>query len=599
MARTLPAVLLQAKAKEKHEALLARRKALERAARLRRRNGDEEEEGEEEEEGAGGEDDAEIGAALEEEVAQMSAETILAELKLLRQQLAAAQQAAAPSEAAPPETTSEKKPQRAARSLVWKCFNRDTGRCKLPSCKDPTKVCNQPPNPGTGTSGHRLHLATDHPATWQQLNMTGEIKPPSEMIEEAIRALKNKSTPCVNQAAKDELDKLAARWTAKRGRPQSITEDVELRELLARILELCKAQLRYELPCSNTIRSALKLIGAEARVIALNKVRGWLVSGVKFSMSGDLWSDSGMGLFGIYAHAMPGSFTMEKVLIGLVACESERHTGENIKQWTEEALRDMGLTPAKLLKSQPAGGLFAPLDLSALDPGMAAFDPKALDRFGVSADSTDSYAFVFKEISDNGANIKAAWQEGSRWAPCACHTLELCTIPFTFTKKDDRGERTAERGSVAESYSKARGLVGFLHRSLIGEGDFHACQERVGLPETSIDQDVRTRWRSSHNMGEQLLNNKSAVLEMDKNPAHSKPGEAWGQNKLSFLDWDHLEAGTACLDIAAGGNQLLEGDLYPTMSLVVPTVYRIIKTSSESQEVRFRNRAADEFNDER
>ena len=40
---------------------------------------------------------------------------------------------------------------------------------------------------------------------------------------------------------------------------------------------------------------------------------------------------------------------MEKALIGLVACETERHTAENIKQWTEKALESIGVTEAGLL----------------------------------------------------------------------------------------------------------------------------------------------------------------------------------------------------------------------------------------------------------
>ena len=41
----------------------------------------------------------------------------------------------------------------------------------------------------------------------------------------------------------------------------------------------------------------------------------------------------------------------------------------------------------------------------------------------------------------------------------------------------------------------------------------------------------------------------------------------------SFTDWDHLEESAACLMEAAVGSQLLEGDQYPTSSLVVPTVF--------------------------
>ena len=69
-----------------------------------------------------------------------------------------------------------------------------------------------------------------------------------------------------------------------------------------------------------------------------------LQSGVKPSISGDLWSDSGMGLFGIYAHGISESWVMEKALIGLVAYESERHTAANITKWTVDALDGIGLS---------------------------------------------------------------------------------------------------------------------------------------------------------------------------------------------------------------------------------------------------------------
>ena len=47
---------------------------------------------------------------------------------------------------------------------------------------------------------------------------------------------------------------------------------------------------------------------------------------------------------------------MEKALIGLrlVACEKDRHTAENITEWTKEALEAIGLTAEGLLGPQPA-----------------------------------------------------------------------------------------------------------------------------------------------------------------------------------------------------------------------------------------------------
>ena len=37
-----------------------------------------------------------------------------------------------------------------------------------------------------------------------------------------------------------------------------------------------------------------------------------------------------------------------------------------------------------------------------------------LDRLGVPVDFTDPYVLVFKMVSDNGANIKSALNDGSR-----------------------------------------------------------------------------------------------------------------------------------------------------------------------------------------
>ena len=220
-----------------------------------------------------------------------------------------------------------------------------------------------------------------------------------------------------------------------------------------------------------------------------------------------------------------------------------------------------------------------------------------LRRIGVPADWEDSLDFVFKMVSDNGSNIKAAWNKGCRWVPCFDHTLELCTLPVTWVQKH-QGNETIPAGSVAEAFAHGRGIVGYLHVSPIAEADFHACQKRKGLGETKIDLDVKTRWRTAHNMSEQLVYNKPAILEMDKNPAYKDPGETWGKNKISMTMWDYLEEGAAVLDKAAEASQFLEGDKYPTSSLVIPMAYALMATSSPGENVKFRNRAEDELNDE-
>lgn len=91
------------------------------------------------------------------------------------------------------------------------------------------------------------------------------------------------------------------------------------------------------------------LLGSEGKALGRDFLVRLIKSGVKPSISGDLWSESGMGLFGIFAHGITETWVMEKALIGLVACEKERHTAENISKWTEEALEAIGLTAEGLL----------------------------------------------------------------------------------------------------------------------------------------------------------------------------------------------------------------------------------------------------------
>jgi hypothetical protein len=493
---------------------------------------------------------------------------------------------------------------REGRSRVWIAFDRVTNRCTL---KVNGHTCGAPPKSGSGTSGYIRHLEECHMPEWLEIKRTG-CKPIEKTIEDAMAAKTDQTKPALPEKDAKELDRLVAFWIAKNGRPQVIVDDTELENLLARILDLCKARYRYELPSEPTVHRELMLLGAEGKSRARNFCVGLLKSGVKISITGDLWSSNGMGLFGMYAHGISNrgilddngnevyKWEVEKMLIGLVACEDERHTSENIQKWTKEALEGIGLKPDSLLESG-AGSSTAPLDMCKLTLSSADFM-----QLGVDKDATDANVFVFKKVSDNGSNIKSAWTEDGyhKWAPCVCHTLELCTLPITHTmKKMKDKDQLADpiRGSVQESFTKARGIVGYLHHSTIAESDFHACQQRVGLEQTKIDQDVRTRWRTSHSMAEQLVYNKEAVLEMDKNPAYKNPGETWGKNKLSFTNWDHLEEGAAVLYEASLQSQFLEGDLYPTISWVIPGMFRLMAYSAPSHNVYFANRDEDEYND--
>ena len=355
-------------ARQKAEELAQQRDRLMRKKRRLARAAQEEgEEGSgEDEEDCDDDDDDELlpdGEQLERELIAASME--LETLQRHRQttgggteaeaQAAAATSTATDAAAAPGAASAEPRVyKRPARSRVWLAFDRETNRCCLPHPRDKTRKCGAPPNRGSGTSGHLGHLTAEHPEEWAHIKATGQVKTTVQMIDAAFAAKTDLTKPALGDKDAAELNRLVALWVSKCGRPQSITEDAELRTLLARILELCKAKLRYDLPCRQTVRQELSLLGQEGKALGRDFLVRLIKSGVKPSISGDLWSDSGMGLFGIFAHGITETWVMEKALIGLVACEKDRHTAENITEWTKEALEAIGLTAEGLLGPQAA-----------------------------------------------------------------------------------------------------------------------------------------------------------------------------------------------------------------------------------------------------
>lgn len=307
-------------AAEKRAVLLAahRDKLLRKQRQQNRRNEEASEHSSPSEDDGSELDDLPVGELLEVELRRLQNE--LNRLPAGSQEAAATEGAEAP---AAPAAPSEVHHTREGRSRVWLAFDRATSTCKLPHPNDRTKLCGAPPGRGTGTSGHRQHLTAVHPTEWAHILKTGEVKTSVQMIEDALTAKVDETKPALNQADTDELHRLAALWVAKCGRPQVIVEDAELNTMLARILELCKSRYRYALPCQETIKTHLTLLGDEGKALARDFIVRLIKSGVKPSISGDLWSDNGMGLFGIYAHGITETWVMEKALIGLVACDDK------------------------------------------------------------------------------------------------------------------------------------------------------------------------------------------------------------------------------------------------------------------------------------
>ena len=132
-----------------------------------------------------------------------------------------------------------------------------------------------------------------------------------------------------------------------------------------------------------TVTTHLSLLGAEGKAVARDFIVWLLKSGVKPTIKRRPLVGERHGALchlEFYAHGITGTWVVEKVLIVLVGCESQvcagcwactlslptqllitlepsllqRHTGDNIKKWTDDALESIGLTESDLLGLQAA-----------------------------------------------------------------------------------------------------------------------------------------------------------------------------------------------------------------------------------------------------
>ena len=330
---------------------------------------------------------------------------------------------------------------RIVRSPAWQLFYEETDQAGVSCVK--CKLCDKRPSAGTGTSGIWGHVNNCHAKEHALAKRSGNVSM-TTCIADSLAACADKTKDALARDESSQLHHFAALWIAKCGRSEQIVDDPELQMLISSILQKCKSKYRYRLPCRQTLNHHLSQLGAEGKAAARVFCRQLLESGVKISITGDLWSDSGMGLFGMYAHGIVEesvevngeevvTWTVRKVLIGLVPCAAERHTNVQIVSWTQKALSDIGPTYSALTRQEGQEPQDA-ADSAEVDSDGPPLTDDELKMLGLNSRAT-SDDFVFKKVRDNGANMRAAWTMDSNdfthSAPCACHTLELCTLSIT------------------------------------------------------------------------------------------------------------------------------------------------------------------------
>ena len=206
-------------------------------------------------------------------------------------------------------------------------------------------------------------------------------------------------------------------------------------------------------------------------------------------------------------------------LLGLVSCGAEHHTGDYVKQKTEEVLLDLGI--AKV----------------GHDDG------------------------IFKKVADNGSNMVKGWHS----LACIDHTIER-SVRLLWIEPQ-----------VKESFDKGKKVVTFFKSSTIGRNDLGQVQEemynrKLGM----LQQECKTRWSSTHAMGDSLMTVQESVkMYCVKEQMTDGDGNKFN---MSFEDWDIIGQVTASLSTVAAVVKQAEGNKYVTSSLVLSFINTCIKS---------------------
>ncbi|XP_076134518.1 E3 SUMO-protein ligase ZBED1-like [Alosa pseudoharengus] len=206
----------------------------------------------------------------------------------------------------------------------------------------------------------------------------------------------------------------------------------------------------YTLPS----RKTLKAMMSEKYAVEKEKAVAKLHNIPAVCLTADMWTSLTMDSYlGVTCHYTDANTNLGSVLLG-VAKFPKAHTADNIKEALSHLITDWGLT------------------------GM-----------------------VTTLVTDNAANMVAATEKlGLRHLPCFAHTLNL------IVKK-----AVEEHEALTEIRTRARRVVTYFRSSSKANDKLILAQERMGRQTLKLVQEVETRWNSTHDMLQRLLDLREPV----------------------------------------------------------------------------------------
>ena len=350
-------------------------------------------------------------------------------------------------------------------------------------CQEPTPsggICGAKLHPGAGATVIRRHFEGKHKRTYQEL--MGYL---DAAVVDVGAAATDGAQPTIkaqpfSEDRKAECNMACARWLVKSARPITLPErDKPFRDFIEKL-----TRGAWSPPSHHVINDCISKLSGRGQVRVQRWFADMVMDGVKPSMAGDIWSDGGCSLMGICMYGINAAWRLDEWLVAATPFGSTRHTGEAIDQLTTDALKRQGI------KWRDGGTV---------------------------------YEAIHGKVSDNASNMAKGWA-GFAGGFCADHTIELSVKAFTGAQ------------GVKDTFSRAKGIVGYFHRSTAGIQDLTTIQTAASLPQKQPIQDVATRWFSSYGMIDWFREQQHAVQMYDvKHGTEASKNDAYKANRLQLV----------------------------------------------------------------
>jgi hypothetical protein len=201
---------------------------------------------------------------------------------------------------------------------------------------------------------------------------------------------------------------------------------------------------------------------------------------------------------------------------------------------------------------------------------MAAFLKDTLTEFSLSTDQLHGV------VTDNLASaVNAGKLLGGYSMHCVAHILNLAVKNDVMGVKggvmEDDGDREMEvemiqgdeAGGLRDVLSRCRAIVTRYHQSKVLQAELTEHEQKLHLPEMTLIGDVKTRWNSTYDMIDRLIQLKDAL---DLIPLTE-------DMRLSPAEWRSLIALRSSLKPFADATTELSGSLHCTVSQTLPILF--------------------------